>query len=330
MKFPRRQFLHLAAGAAAMPALPRVARAQAYPTRPVTMVVPFAAGGAVDTYGRIVASRLSEIFRQQVIVENVSGAGGMTGSARVAKAAPDGYQFLLGHSGTHSYNQTLYKKPLYDAVKDFEPVAIIVGTTKILVTRRDFPASTLPEFIAYAKANQAKLQYASAGAGSETHISCVLLHSVVGLDVTHVPYRSAGQAMQDLIAGRVDYMCNSTAISVAQIEAGALKPIAMLSPNRNPALPKIATAGEQGLKDFDADSWGAFFLPKGTPVTIVQRLANATSDALDTPAVARSYLELGVSVPPPERRTPEFLTKFLPTEIAKWAGPIRASGVSMD
>src|SRR5438094_156298 len=134
------------------------AQAQDWPTRPVTMVVPFAAGGAVDTYGRIMASRLSEIFRQQVIVENIGGAGGMTGAARVAKAAPDGYQFLLGHSGTHSYNQTLYKKPLYDAIKDFEPVAIIVGTTKILVTRRDFPASTLPEFIAYAKANQAKLQ----------------------------------------------------------------------------------------------------------------------------------------------------------------------------
>jgi tripartite-type tricarboxylate transporter receptor subunit TctC len=188
----------------------------------------------------------------------------------------------------------------------------------------------MPEFIAYAKANQAKLQYSSAGAGSETHISCVLFHSVVGLEVTHIPYRSAGQAMQDLIAGRVDYMCNATSITVEQIEAGTLKPIAMLSPRRNPALPKIATAGEQGLKDFDADSWGAFFLPKGTPAAIVQRLAKATSDALDSPMVAQRYLELGVSVPPPERRTPEFLAKFLPTEIKKWAGPIKASGVIMD
>src|SRR4051812_48610228 len=173
MNLPRRNFLHLAAGAAALPAAPRIARAQAYPTRPVTIVVPFAAGGAIDTYGRIVAAALSGPLRQQVIVENIGGAGGMTGPSPVAKASPHGYQILLGHSGTHAYNQTLYKMPLYDALKDFEPVTIIVTTTKILVTRKDFPANTLPEFIAYARANQAKLQYASAGAGSETHISCV-------------------------------------------------------------------------------------------------------------------------------------------------------------
>ena len=330
MKLPRRQFLRLAGGAAALPGLSRIARAQAYPTRPVTMVVPFAAGGAVDAYGRIIAAALSGPLHQQVIVENIGGAGGMTGSSRVAKASPDGYQILLGHSGTHAYNQTLYKMPLYDALKDFEPVTIIVTTTKILVTRKDFPANTLPEFIAYAKANQAKLQYASAGAGSETHISCVLFNSVVGLHVTHVPYRGAGQAMQDLIAGRVDYMCNATSITVEQVKAGTLKPIALLSPRRNPALPKIATAGEQGLKDFDADSWAALFLPKGTPAAIVQRLATTTSEVLDTPMVAERYLELGVSVPSPERRGPDFLAKFLPTEIAKWAVPIKASGVTAD
>jgi tripartite-type tricarboxylate transporter receptor subunit TctC len=328
MKLPRRKFLLLAASAAALPTVSGIARAQAYPTRPVTMVVPFAAGGGLDTYGRVIAAALSEALHQQVIVENIGGAGGMTGSSRVAKASPDGYQILLGHSGTHAYNQTLYKKPLYDALKDFAPVTIIVNTTKILVTRKDFPANTLPEFLAYAKVNQAKLQYASAGAGSEAHISCVLFNSIVGLDVTHVPYRGAGPAMQDLIAGRVDYMCNPTSISVEQIKAATLKPIALLSPRRNPALPKIATADEQGLKDFDADSWAALFLPKGTPDAIVQHLATTTSDVLDTPMVAERYLQLGVSVPPPERRGPEFLAKFLPTEIAKWAGPIKASGAA--
>jgi Tripartite tricarboxylate transporter family receptor len=177
MKLPRRKFLFLAASAAALPTVSRIARAQAYPARPVTMVVPFAAGGGLDTYGRVIAAALSEALHQQVIVENIGGAGGMTGSSRVAKASPDGYQILLGHSGTHAYNQTLYKKPLYDALTDFAPVTIIVNTTKILVTRNDFPSNTLPEFLAYAKVNQAKLQYASAGAGSEAHISCVLFNS---------------------------------------------------------------------------------------------------------------------------------------------------------
>jgi tripartite-type tricarboxylate transporter receptor subunit TctC len=169
MKLPRRKFLFLAASAAALPTVSRIARAQAYPARPVTMVVPFAAGGGLDTYGRVIAAALSEALHQQVIVENIGGAGGMTGSSRVAKASPDGYQILLGHSGTHAYNQTLYKKPLYDALTDFAPVTIIVNTTKILVTRNDFPSNTLPEFLAYAKVNQAKLQYASAGAGSSAH-----------------------------------------------------------------------------------------------------------------------------------------------------------------
>jgi tripartite-type tricarboxylate transporter receptor subunit TctC len=311
--------------------LAAAAAAQDWPTRPVTMVVPFTPGGGVDTGGRIMAPRLSELLGQQVIVENVSaGAGGMIGAARVAKAAPDGYQILLGNSGTHSYNPTLYKRPLYNAVSDFEPVALVYRTSMALFVSKNFPASTLPEFIAHVKANQGKVQYGSAGAGSVSHIACVLVNAVAGLDVTHVPYRGVAPAMQDLLGGRIDYMCNPISVSLGQVEAGLVKAIAVLSPHRYDLAPNLATAAEQGLKDFDADSWAAFFVPKGTPATIVQRLARATSEALDTPSVRRRYLGVGLRVPPPEQRSTEYLTKLVPADIEKWAGPIKASGVSVE
>ena len=328
MKSPHRQFLRLAAGAAALIVTTHATPAQNWPTRPVTMVVPYAAGGPVDTVARILASRMSELLRQQVIIENIGGAGGMTGSARVAKAAPDGYQMLMGNSGTHSYNQTLYKKPLYNAATDFEPVAVVANASKVLVTRKDFPANTLAEFIAYVKANQTKLQFGSAGTGSANHITCVLLNSAIGVNVTHVPYRGAGPAMQDLIGGRIDYMCDVISTSLAQIEGGTIKPIAMLTLRRNAALPNLATANEQGLKDFEADTWNAIFLPKGTPSVIVRRLAQAASEALDTPVVRQRFFELGLTVPPPTERTPEYLAKLVPAEIEKWAAPIKAAGIS--
>jgi len=179
-----------------------------WPTRPITMVVPFGAGGPIDLVGRLLAQRLSEMLGQQVIIENVGGAGGMTGAARVAKGAPDGSVFLFGNQGTHTFSQMLYKKPLYNAVTDFAPVTLVVTNAKLLVTRKDFPAQTLGEFIAYAKANQAKMQYGSAGAGSATHVTCVLLNNAIGVDITHVPYRGTGPAMQDIIAGRIDYLCD--------------------------------------------------------------------------------------------------------------------------
>jgi len=330
MKLPRRKFLHLIAGAAALPPASRIARAQSYPTRPITMVIPFAAGGPLDTGGRLVAPRLSELLGQQVIVENVVGAGGMTGAARVAKAAPDGYQFVLGNSATHAQNQSLYKKPIYNPATDFSPVSMIYHSTAVLVARKDFPATTLGEFIAYLKANQTSLQYGSGGAGSASHTACVLLNALIGVSLTHVPYRGAAPAMQDLVGGRIDYMCNYISTSLPQIEAGAIKPIALLAPERSPALPKLATAHEQGLKDFDADVWTAFFLPKGTPTAIVERLARATSDALDTPDVRQRFVDLGLRVASPEERMPEYVAKLVPAEIAKWAGPIKLSGVSID
>ena len=185
----------------------------------VTLVVPFAAGGPIDTIGRILATRLAELLGQQVIVENVGGAGGMTGTARVAKAAPDGYQVVLGNVGTHAGNQTLYRHPLYNAATDFAPVILVVELPLVLVARKDLPADDLPGFIAYAKANQATMQFGSGGAGSATHLACALLNAAVGIEVTHVPYRGGAPAMQDLIAGRIDYLCVDTPVACRRSRA---------------------------------------------------------------------------------------------------------------
>ena len=209
--------------------------AQSWPSRPMTMVVPFAAGGGADIMGRIVAARLSEILGQQVIVENAGGAGGMTGSYRVAKATPDGYQFVLGTNGTHAQNQSLYKSPLYNAATDFAPVALIAQQPIALLARPDFPADGLKGFLAYAKANQASMKYGSAGAGSAVQLSCVLLNAANGLSITHVPYRGSAPAMQDLIAGRIDYQCANLAPALGQVEAHQVKALAILGPPPHPA-----------------------------------------------------------------------------------------------
>jgi tripartite-type tricarboxylate transporter receptor subunit TctC len=304
------------------------AAAQDWPLRPVTMVVSFAAGGGADVMGRILAQRLSELLRQQVIVENVGGAGGMTGTNRVARAAPDGYQLALGSVGTHAYNQTLYKKPLYNAATDFAPVALIAETPQVLVTRKDFPAGNLREFIAHAKANQATMQYGSAGTGSPTHLACSLLNAVIGIDVTHIPYRGAAPTMQDLIAGRIDYQCPNTTVALPQIEGATIKPIAILTRDRSPILPDLASTHEQGLTDFEASIWYAFFLPKGTPAAIVRKLHDAALATMETPSVRERLREIGATVVAPERRSPDYLQKFVESEIAKWAVPIRAANIT--
>jgi tripartite-type tricarboxylate transporter receptor subunit TctC len=306
------------------------ASAQSWPTRPMTMVVPFAAGGGTDIMGRIVAARLSELLGQQVIVENAGGAGGMTGSYRVAKAAPDGYQFVLGTNGTHAQNQSLYKSPLYNAAIDFAPVALIAEQPIGLLARKDLPADNLQQFIAYAKANQASMKYGSAGAGSAVQLSCVLLNAANGLSITHVPYRGSAPAMQDLIAGRIDYQCANVAPALGQIESHQVKAIALLSSHRTALVPDLPTADEQGLKNFDATLWFALFLPKGTPAAIVQKLNAATIATMNTPSVQERMNQIGADLVAPERRSSEYLGKLVESEIEKWAGPIKASGVRAD
>jgi tripartite-type tricarboxylate transporter receptor subunit TctC len=294
------------------------------------MVVPFAAGGPMDTVARILQSGLSEALQQQVIIENVGGAGGMIGAARVAKSAPDGYQFVLGNVGTHAVSQTLYKNPLYNSTTDFTPVALIADLSLVLVARKDFPADNLREFVAYAKTNQNKMQFASAGAGSATHLGCALINARIGINVTHVPYRGGALAMQDLIAQRVDYLCIDTPIAIPQIRSGAIKPIAILTRGRSPSLPNLASAHEQGLTDFEASNWSAFFLPKNTPAPIVQKLHDATVATMNNPTVQRRFKENGIDLVANERRSSAYLAQFVACEIAKWAGPINATGLALE
>jgi tripartite-type tricarboxylate transporter receptor subunit TctC len=306
------------------------AQAQNWPTRPVTMVVPFAAGSASDTMGRILAARLSEVLGQQVIIENVGGAGGMTGVARVARGPADGYQFVLGGVDTFAQNQTLYKKPLYNSVADFVPVALVVEQPLILVARNDLPIGNLPEFIAYAKANQSKMQYGSAGAGSGSHLACAQLNAAIGVEVTHVPYRGSAPAMQDIMAGRIDYFCALAAAAMPQLGSNSMKAVAILTRNRSPLVPDLASAHEQGLTDFDSYFWSGFFFPKDTPAPIVQRLHEAAVETMNTPATQERLKNVGVTVVAPDRRSPDYLKKFLDQEIAAWAKTIKASGVSLD
>jgi tripartite-type tricarboxylate transporter receptor subunit TctC len=306
------------------------AAAQDWPARPVTLVVPFAAGSGSDILGRIIGPRLAEHLGAPVIVEDVGGAGGMLGAARVMKAPPDGYQLLLATAGTHAINQTLYKKPLYNAASDFAPVALVASTPILLVTRRDLPADNLPEFIAYARTNQARMQFGSPGAGSTSHLGCALFNAAIKVEVTHVPYRSTGQALQDLLAGRLDYQCVPIAGVVPQIEGKLIKAIAIMSKQRSPILPMLATAHEQGLADFEVETWYAIFLPKGTPAAIIRKLHDAAVAAMNAPDVRGRLEELGIEVVAPERRSPDYLAEFVVREIEKWAGPIKASGVSME
>jgi tripartite-type tricarboxylate transporter receptor subunit TctC len=322
--------IRLISGFAALVSATAPAAGQSWPTRPVTMVVPFAAGGPADTVGRILALRLSELLGQQVIVENVGGAGGMAGTSRVAKAAPNGYQLVLGNVGTHAANQTFYKHPPYNAATDFAPVMLVAETPLVLLARKDLPADNLPDFITYARANQAKMQYGSGGTGSASHLACMLVNAAIEVNVTHVPYRGAAPAMQDLIAGRIDYQCPDTPIAISQIESKTVKAIAILTRDRSPSLTALASAHEQGLTDFAASNWFAVFLPRGTDAAIVQKLHDATVATINTPAVQLRMHEIGADLVAPERRTPDYLQHFVENEIEKWAVPIRASGISMD
>jgi tripartite-type tricarboxylate transporter receptor subunit TctC len=311
-------------------AAPAAAPAQDWPNRPITLIVPFAAGGAFDVMARVFTPYLTQILGQQVIVENVGAAAGIVGTSRVAKAAPDGYTVLYGTVGTHAYNPTLYKKLPYNAVTDFAPVALVAEQPMVLITRKDFPADTLPQFIAYVKANAAKLQYGSAGVGSTTHLGCALLNSAAGLDVTHVPYRGGGPVMADLIAGQVHYMCSNSAGALPQIESGTVKGIALLARERSSLIPTLATAHEQGLKDFEAITWTGFFLPKGTPPEIVDKLHAAIMQMMATPALAERMHELGVTLVSSDRRSPQYLADFVAREIEKWGAPIKAAGIHAD
>ena len=310
--------------------LSSLAFAEDYPTRPITLIVPFAAGGGVDVSARIQAERMGELLGQPIVVDNMGGAAGMTGALRVAKSSPDGYTLLIGNSGTQAFNQSLYKKPLYNSVTDFTPVGLVSESPRILIARKDLPVNNLQEFIAYVKANQSKMQFGSSGVGSGTHLPCLLLNTAMGVNVTHVPYRGEGPALQDMIGGRVDYMCATIQTGAAQVKQGTVKGIAVMAPKRAAIIPELATSGEQGLPGVEASVWNAFFLPPGTPDPIVRKLNKAMSDTLDDPKVHARLESLGLEIAAPDRRSPEYLAKFVPEEVARWAKVVHAAGISAD
>jgi tripartite-type tricarboxylate transporter receptor subunit TctC len=322
--FPWSALTACAALALAVPAA-----AQTLPNRTLTMVVPFAAGGPSDVAGRIVAQGLAEVLGQQVVVENPVGAGGTVGSLRVSKSTPDGTQFVIGNIGTHAWSQSLYKNPPYNTLADFTMLGLLVEAPRVLIVPKTLPANTLPEFIAHVKANQSTVKYGHAGAGSASHVSCILFNAAIGVDVVAVPYRGLGPAMGDLIAGRIDYLCDSPSTSQPQIEGNHVKGITSTGKRRSPILPNLPTAIEQGL-NFDVSAWQGLFLAKNTPEPIVRQLNAALGKALDLPWLRQRFQAVGEEVAAPERRGPEYFQKFVADEIARWSGPIKASGVTVE
>jgi tripartite-type tricarboxylate transporter receptor subunit TctC len=313
-------------GLAAVLAWSGAAEAQDYPNRSITMVVAAAAGGPIDVFTRIMAERMSPFLGQSVVVENIGGGGGTVGADHVAKAEPDGYTTLLGTLATHA-NPLLYvDKPPYDPQTDFVPVALIAEIPLVLIVRKDFPANTLSEFVAYAKANQDKMNYGSAGVGSASHLGCAMLDQAMGTHIQHVPYRGTGPAMQDLLAGRIDYLCDIAVTAAPSIKSGTVKGIAALGSQRMAVLPDLPTAAESGLPSLQASTWTALFLPKGASAAIVAKLNAAVVAAMNEPGLREQLNDLAATLVTPERRTPAYLASFVKSEWDKWGAAIRAGG----
>lgn len=313
------------AGLAAL--LGQSVQAQDWPNRTLTLIVPFAAGGGIDGSARVQAIAIGEILGQSVVVENIGAAAGTVGTVRVAKSTPDGYTFLIGNSGTHAYSQSLFKKPPYDPAKDFDPIGLVTESPRLLITRKDLPVNTLQEFVAYVKANQDKMQYGSAGVGSGTHLPCALLNTVIGVTPAHVPYRGSGGVIQDLIGGRLDYMCESIQSASEQVKGGTLKGIAIMAPKRAAILPDLPTTGEQGVAGVEATIWNGYFFPKGTPQPIIARMNKVMTQMLERPDVRKRMDDLGLDIVPPAQRTPEYLAQLIPLEVERWGKVIRAAGI---
>ncbi|HET7825547.1 MAG TPA: tripartite tricarboxylate transporter substrate-binding protein, partial [Anaeromyxobacter sp.] len=307
----------LAALAVAAAALAGPARA-AWPDRPITMIVPFAAGGPTDVVARIVAEHMGRTLGQQIVVENVAGAGGTTGSTRAAQSAPDGYTIEMGHMGTHGAARAVYPDLKYDPVKDFSPIGLAAGTPIVVVARKDFPAADFKAFLAYLKSNSEKLNEAHAGVGSVSWTTCSFFNSLAGAKPTRVAYRGTGPALNDLVAGHVDYMCDQIVNLVPQIQANTIKAYAVALPQRSPALPNVPTTIEAGLKEFQVTAWNAVFALKGTPPEIVKKLSDALQKALADDNTRKRLLDLGADLSNKAASTPEGLRRHVESEVARW------------
>jgi tripartite-type tricarboxylate transporter receptor subunit TctC len=289
-----------------------------YPERPITMIVPFAAGGPTDVIARIVAEHMSRTLGQQIVIENVAGAGGTTGTLRVAQATADGYTIEMGQMGTHGAAPAAYPSLKYDPKKDFAPIGLAAGTPILIVAKKDFPAKDLKEFVAYLKANSAKLNEAHAGPGSVSHTTCSFLNSLVGAKPTRVAYRGTGPALNDLVAGHVDYMCDQIVNLVPQIQANTIKAYAIALPQRSPALPNVPTTTEAGLAEYQVTAWNAVFAPKGTPAPVVKKLSDALLKALADEKTRKRLLDLGSDLSNTKAQTPEGLAALVDSEVTRW------------
>jgi tripartite-type tricarboxylate transporter receptor subunit TctC len=304
--------------------------AQAYPARPITLIVPFPPGGSTDVGARIIADHMSRTLGQQVIVQNISGAGGTTGSTRAMRSDPDGYTLLMGQMGTHAAAVALYPNLAYRPDVDFEPIGMVTAFPLIVAARKDFPAQDFKEFIAYVKANDTKLNQAHAGVGSIFFTSCLLLNSILGAKPTLVPFNGGAPAMNALVAGQVDYMCADIVTGGPQLEPGKIKVYAIASAARNPAMPDVPTTVEAGLPAFQASAWNGLFAPKSTPQPILDRLVDALDKALDDEATRQRLDVLGGDIPERPNRGPQPFLALVKSEIARWTPIIRAANVKLD
>jgi tripartite-type tricarboxylate transporter receptor subunit TctC len=329
MKVPRRRFLRLAAAAAALPAASRTASAQSFPTRPITIIVPFAPGGPTDTIGRIVAERMRAPLGQPVIIENVTGAGGSIGVGRAVRVAPDGYTISIGNPSSHVFNGAIYTLQ-YDLLSDFAPVALLCNQPLVIVAKKAMPANDLKQFIAWLKANPGQATQGTPGAGTAAHISGAFFARETGTQFSFVPYRGTGPAMQDLVAGQIDFMIDTPTNSLPHVRSGAIKVYAVTDRNRLAAAPEIPTVDEAGLPGFYFGFWQALWVPKGTPKEIIARLNAAVVETLSDPIVQQRFAELGQDILSPDRLTPEALGAFHKAEIERWWPIVKAANIKAE
>ena len=299
-----------------------------YPTHPISMIVPFAAGGPTDILGRVVAQAIGPMLGQQIIVEDVTGAGGTIGAAKAARAAPDGYTMVMGNLGTHAASLGIYKSLAYDPRKDFEPVILVASTPMVLVTRKTLSVHTLSDVVAWAKANKGKATMGSAGVGSISHLTLLLFNHLTGADITHVPYRGLSEATNDLLGGQIDTLFDQVVTATPHILNGSENAIVVTIPTRAAAIPNVPSANEAGLPDLQTVAWSALFMPKDTPKPIIARINSAVQKMMQDAAIAKRLAEIGADIPAPDQRSPQALGRLVNAEVDKWVPLIKSAGIT--
>lgn len=328
MKVTTRGLMSILAGAALLACTAAPLQAQGWPARPIRLIVPFGPGSGTDLVARIVADELSTVLGKPVVIENIGGAGGTIGVSRAARAAPDGYTMVIGAVDTFAQSQYLFQSPPFNAIEDFEPIALAVEQPLVVVARKNLPVRNLREFADYARQRPGQLSFGSAGIGAAPYLACAMLNSVIGIrDVVHVPYRAAAPALQDMIMDRLDYYCPLGISAATLIQDGSIKALAILTAQPSPLFPDLATAREQGIDVTDGYYWNAFFMPKGTPEPILAAMGEAIRTALDRPALAARLRTAAGTAVAPDRRSRVYLTEYLQSEITKWTGIMQAAEV---